>query len=89
MATASVDSKTLIYKRNTEQSPFLRLPGELRNKVYADVLAGMDYRVENYNGLCGEVSWKQAKYHSANRDSYKGNKHRLSLVPRFTLTPPG
>ncbi|KAJ4353911.1 uncharacterized protein N0V89_005642 [Didymosphaeria variabile] len=70
----------LISKRNTEQSLFLRLPGELRNKIYAHVLAGMEYRVENYNGLCGKVSWKKANYYNENKDSYKVKKYRLAMV---------
>jgi hypothetical protein len=40
----------------------------------------MDYEVENYNGLCGPVSWKKAKYHNTQEDSYELNKNRLALT---------
>ncbi|KAL5459142.1 hypothetical protein PMIN06_002993 [Paraphaeosphaeria minitans] len=62
-----------IFERNQEQSPLLRLPGELRNKIYGYVFDRAPESFLHFGGTLRMTEWNSGRFHlsTACRTTYK------------------
>ncbi|KAF2437384.1 hypothetical protein P171DRAFT_492132 [Karstenula rhodostoma CBS 690.94] len=79
------DHLVATVKRNAIESPLLRLPAEIRNRIFQYALGGYTINVRRFKGLCILVNCDCRRYVGlkASRDSYDcdGSRTRSTSMP--------